>query len=226
MTDHDPSQSGSADDGDERALALRYAPPAERAALSALLALDARLAGILQTTREVLIGQMRLTWWHEALVALDRAAPPAEPVLESLARYVLPHVSGATLSTLVEGWEALLDPVLDDTTLQTHAECRGDALFTAMAARCDLAGPFVAPAGRGWALADIAHHLSDERLRARARAMARAELHIALEARWPARARAIGALAHLAAMDVADHPRPSGHPARAARLLWHRLSGR
>lgn len=219
------------DDGDgakagERALALRYASPGDRAALSALLALDARLGAILQTTREPLIGQMRLTWWHEALVALDAAPPPAEPVLQALAREVLPRVTGAGLSVLVEGWEVLLEAELDEAALRTHATMRGGTLFVAMAAVCDVDMPFIAPAGQGWALADLAGHLSDPRLKSAARGIAKEALREACAARWPTRVRALGALTHLAALDVQDNTRPPGHPARAARLLWHRISGR
>ena len=43
-------------------LAMTYAPATKRPALEALFALDDTLAGILRTTREPLVGQMRLTW--------------------------------------------------------------------------------------------------------------------------------------------------------------------
>lgn len=68
----------------ERALAVRYAPLDAQPGMAALLALDERLGAILRSTREPLIGQMRLTWWHEALAALDTASAPAEPLLSTL----------------------------------------------------------------------------------------------------------------------------------------------
>jgi phytoene synthase len=51
----------------ERALALSYAPASTRPGLEALFALDTALGTILKTTREPIVGQMRLTWWYEAL---------------------------------------------------------------------------------------------------------------------------------------------------------------
>uniref|UniRef100_UPI0034A01D0A squalene/phytoene synthase family protein n=1 Tax=Sphingomonas bacterium TaxID=1895847 RepID=UPI0034A01D0A len=60
----------------ERALVLSYAPADRRAGLAALLALDATLARIVWSARDPLIGQMRLTWWHGALSALDEGVVP------------------------------------------------------------------------------------------------------------------------------------------------------
>lgn len=211
---------------EERALALRYAPASARDGLAALLALDARLGAILRTTREPLIGQMRLTWWHQALVALDHAPPPAEPMLQRLADLVVPDVAGAQLAMMVEGWEVLLDPELDGAALQSHGDLRGGALFGAMATLCNSAVPQLALAGRGWALADLSRHVRDPRLAPMARHLAQDALRAAMIDRWPTRARAIGALTRMARMDIQDRARPPGHPARAARLLWHRLSGR
>jgi 15-cis-phytoene synthase len=205
----------------ERKLALSYAPADRRAGLEALLALDGTLGGILRTTREPLVGQMRLTWWADALAALDDRPPPAQPVLEALARDVLPHgVTGAELAGMVDGWEALLDEPAD---LSTHAAARGGRLFAA-AARV-LAGEApgvasVAAAGEGWALADLAGNLSDAGEAARARAAA-AERLAAGPRRWPGRLRALGALALLARM-----PGEPGSPRRVGRLAWHRLTGR
>jgi phytoene synthase len=64
----------------ERALAIGYAPADRRAGLATLFALDARLGDILRTTREPMVGQMRLTWWHAALSGLGQDPPRAEPV--------------------------------------------------------------------------------------------------------------------------------------------------
>uniref|UniRef100_UPI0035CB8D7D squalene/phytoene synthase family protein n=1 Tax=uncultured Sphingomonas sp. TaxID=158754 RepID=UPI0035CB8D7D len=148
----------------ERDLAIGYAPVAARAALVALFALDDTLAQILRTTRDPLVGQMRLTWWHGALSALDTAAPPAQPVLQALATTVLPHgVTGEHLAGMIDGWEALLEPEpLNDAALSGHARARGGLLFGA-ASRvlgCAAADP-VAAAGEGWALADLARHVRD-----------------------------------------------------------------
>jgi len=190
----------------ERRVALSYAPAGMRAGLAALLDLDATLAGIVRTTREPLVGQMRLTWWHEALVALDTAPPPAEPVLTALAEQVVRHgVRGEQAARVVEGWEALLDP-LDEAAVDRAAE-RGVVLFGAMAALLREDVPD-GGAGRGWAYADLSRHLSDPGIAVHARIRAREELDQALARRWPAGVRVLGALALLARDDVADRASP------------------
>src|SRR5258706_11816229 len=95
----------------ERGVVLGYARPATQPALRALFALDDALAQLLRTTREPMVGQMRLTWWHEALTRLDASPPPAEPVLQCLARDVLPRgVTGCGLAGMIDAWEELLEP--------------------------------------------------------------------------------------------------------------------
>ena len=209
----------------ERALILSYAPPAARPGLAALLALDDVLGNILRTTREPALGEIRLTWWRDRLAALDSAPPPAEPALEAVARDVLPHgVTGAALSIMAEGWAPLLGPELDKPTLERFAERRGGVLFAA--AGCVLgSGDALDPAGRGWALADLARNLSDPAAAKAARELARPLLDQALAARWSRAGRPLGALAHLARLDLAGERRV-GAPRRVGRLLWHRLTGR
>jgi len=216
----------------ERHLSLTYAPPDRRAALAALLALDDTLAQILRTTREPLVGQMRLTWWHAALCALDTAPPPAQPVLQALAAEVLPRgVSGAALAGMIDGWEILLEPdPLDDAAIDAFATARGATLFeSAGVVLGAAAGDPLAEAGRGWALADLALHSRDALAGVRPRALATGALDAATKARWSVSARALGALAHGARMTLAVAPgeavRP-GAPGRVARLAFHRLTGR
>ncbi|THD36529.1 MAG: hypothetical protein E7773_05815 [Sphingomonas sp.] len=206
-----------------RTLALSYAPADRRAALEALFALDAALGQVLRTTREPMVGQMRLAWWREALVRLDGAPAPGEPVLQALAADALPRgASGRVLAGMVDGWEPLLGTI-DDAALADHARLRGGILF-AQASAVLGAGARDAfdDAGRGWALGDLAAHLSDPALAARARDMAAPLLAQATRRRWSRNARALGALAHAARMDLSG---PAA-PWRVARLGWHRLTGR
>jgi phytoene synthase len=206
----------------ERALALSYAVRGRDAA-AALLALDDRLAAILRRTREPLVGQMRLTWWREALERLDAAPPPAEPVLAALAAEALPRgVRGADLVPIIEGWEALLDDPLDAGAIERHA-IRGRALFEGIARAIGASGDPIVPAGEGWALADLARHLTDPDARRSAADLARARLRTALARRWSRAGRPLGALAHLARLDLAGRERS---PRRVWRMLVHRLTGR
>ena len=216
----------------ELQLALRYAQQSAFPAIHALFALDAALARILRTTREPIVGQMRLTWWHDSLTRLDSAAPPAEPLLQALARDVVPRgITGARLAGMIDGWEELLDgEPLDDAAMMHHAGARGAALFT-MAG--DLVGARdtdpVALAGAGWALADLGRHVTDRAAAARSLDLAAAPLAEATRLRWSRAARPLGALAQIARMNLAvplDRPLPIGAPGRVARLLLHRLRGR
>ena len=215
----------------EIALALSYAPAESRTALAALLALDDALAQVLRTTLEPAIGQMRLVWWRDRLAALDAGASPAEPVLQALGAHALPRgVRGAELALLAEAWEAFAfaDP-LDMRALEVFADERGGRLFALAACVLDTDAARAREAGRGWALADLARHLRGDQLAGAACDAAAGALRALQGKPWPRRARALGALAHLARMDLAlpvDAPIPHGAPRRVARLLWHRLSGR
>jgi phytoene synthase len=86
------------------------------------------------------------------------------------------------------------------------------------------AGDPVAAAGEGWALADLAGKLSDPQEAAAARGAAEVALAQACAARWSRNGRALGAMAHLARMDLAGVA--PGSPRRMLRALWHRMTGR
>ena len=205
-----------------REIVLAMTPRAARAALAALFALDARLGAILASTSQPILGQMRLAWWREALERLDRAPPPAEPVLAELAAYVLPTgVRGAALARMADGWEALLTAgdAPDEAALTRFAEDRGGALFSA-ASEVLGAAP-LADAGQGWALADLVD--SSGATGARARAMAVERPHAAFRGIVPRRARPLGTLALLAAMALRARPRPLRD---ATSLIGFRLTGR
>lgn len=190
----------------ERELVLSYAPVAARAGLAALLALDDRLGGIVATTTEPVIGQMRLTWWFEALERLDTAPPPAEPLLQALAAAVLPAgVRGAELAGMIDGWEPLLTEPAPDSA--ACARERGGRLFAAAARVLGEADARIEPLGAAWA--SVQQGAAMEHLFARP---------------WPRALRPLGALALLAASDLAGG-RP-GSPGRVTRLFWHRLTGR
>lgn len=216
----------------ERALALSYAARGARDGLAALFSLDYTLAQILRTTREPLVGQMRLTWWHEALTALDTVPAPAQPVLQALAAEVLPcGVSGLQLSGMIDGWEALLeaDPI-DDAALLLHAKERGTALFAAagLLLGCGRDDP-LAEAGAAWALIDLARHVRDVGVARRAVVLAEGSIATATSRKWSRGGRALGALAQIARMDSVaplDLPIARGAPRRVARMALHRITGR
>jgi len=204
-------------------LASSYAPDRARGALEALLALDTALGNVLRTTREPLVGQMRLAWWREALQGLDASGAPAEPVLQALTSAVLPlGITGHVLSGMVDAWEPLLG---DGSTgsVDDHARLRGRALFALAGVALGAASDDpVEDAGEGWALADLAVNLSDPALASRARERAAAMLAQARRPRWSRKGRALGALAL-----IADR-RLNGpiSPIFVLRLARFRLTGR
>jgi phytoene synthase len=211
----------------EQALAVGYAPASARDGFAALLDLDHQLASILQSTTEPMIGQMRLTWWYEALEKLDREAAPGHPVLQRLAASVLPGgVRGADLAPMIEGWEALLDDgePLEDERIARHADARGGVLFASIGRLLGQSG--LEPLGAGWAKADLAQHVSDEAARARIGAAALSELNAVLAPKSPKPVRGVSGLAVLARESLRHPYRLPGHPIRAARLAWHGVMGR
>lgn len=214
----------------EQQLAIAYAVHTARESLATLFAIDERLGGIVARTRETTIGLMRLVWWRDALAALDSTPPPAEPLLAAAAALRPDRISGAELSTMVEGWEALLDdPALDVATLEIHARARGARLFTLAGRVLGVEALRLSDAGEGWALVDLARHLSDAGQSDRILEAARAPLERAAAGHWPRRLRPLGMLTVLAQGDVrrgADALKPIGSRGRMLRVLAHQLTGR
>lgn len=209
----------------ERLLILSYAPDEGRSGCAALLALDDALALLMRTTSEPALGQLRLAWWRESLAKLDDAPAPAQPVLTALEQDVVcAGVSGASLVPIVHGWETLVEEErLDQDAFQRFAAGRG-TLFTLAGALMNAeTGDPLTEAGQGWALADLAANLTGPEEAQTARDLARPLLAYAAARRWSRNGRALGAMAHLARMELEDRDGPAR---RVSRLLWHRLSGR
>lgn len=175
-----------------------YAPAPVRPALFALFALDLELANIVATTTEPMIGEIRLAWWRDALVALDTAPPPAQPLLQALAAHALPRgITGADLAGLEDRWLGLIG---SDDVPDSHI-AGGGHLF-ALAARLLGGDPALGDIlGQAWAAgqgADLP--------------------------RIPAALRPLLGLMRLAARDAAraraaTPPEPRGSPGRQLRLL-------
>jgi 15-cis-phytoene synthase len=145
-------------------LALAYAPSAARPVWLGVLALDARLAGVVRDAREPLIGQIRLAWWRERLAEEAKSWPVGEPLLALLRGWEGTH---GPLGEMVDGWEIMLgEPPLEKESLLAAAEGRAAGLA---AAAVRLGFPerreAVRYMGRRWALADFLANLSDPRER-------------------------------------------------------------
>lgn len=150
-----------------RRLALSYASASTRAPMLAFLALDLRLAGIVRSSHEPMLAQLRLAWWREQLGSDGTGWPEGEPLLTALRSWNGGH--GALLP-LVDAWEGMTGPApLPAAVFERLAEARGRA-FTAIGKDEGALRP-----GRNWALVDLAFHLSHPEERAAAFALARAQ---------------------------------------------------
>jgi 15-cis-phytoene synthase len=211
-----------------RELVLAYVPVHKRRALAALFSLDDTLAAIPRSTTEPVLGQMRLLWWREALVRLDVEAPAAEPVLQALAVEALPlGITGSALSRMVDGWEVLIEASqLGEAALIVFGEGRGRLFDLAGVALGAVGSDPLHLAGPGWALADLGQHLRDQHETELAMEIAKSRLDAAMRVRWSRNARALGALTHLARMEIDPNWARSSAFSKTGRLLWHRLTGR
>jgi 15-cis-phytoene synthase len=215
----------------DRTLALTYVPAERRPALAALWRLDAALGAALAGGREPLISQIKLAWWRDSLAKLDQAPPPAEPVLQEVARHILPRgIKGSQLARMEEGWAILLgSEALSASDLDNYSGSRGALLFRHSSQLLGIQmNARVKRAGEGWALADLARHSNEVDARAALEA-ARERLSDVAEQRWPKSLRPLGMLAMLARRDVErglGSAEPQGTPGRMIRMLRHRLTGR
>src|SRR3546814_11410955 len=115
------------------------------------------MAEIIRSTSEPMIGQMRLTWWHEALTKDPKAGGSGEPLMAALRRQVIPLSGGESLLSIIDGWEVLLQPLpLSDSQLVAFAEQRGGGLFRVWSALAGGGTSWLAQAGIGWAFWDCA----------------------------------------------------------------------
>lgn len=173
-------------------------------------AYDARLADIVRTTREPLVGQMRLTWWHEVLSDESGVKGRGDPLVDALRNDAGIMAARDNLLAMIDGWEVLLDPLpLDAEALQVFAKGRGGGLFAAMG------GSARSAAGPLWALWDLSGHIGDPVTAERAVKVAQSYLPVDQESVKPLRLAA-----GLARHDIA---RGQAGPSEMTPRLYARL---
>lgn len=209
----------------DQALALQLAPPTYRPALTALLALDGRLAQILRAAKSPMTAQLKLTWWRDALARLDDDPVAGEPILQAIATDVVATgVRGVALAEIAEGWMALLaEDFATAAVLDEYAALRGGGLFSAAArAFGGVADDQVVEAGKLWALADLAGHVSGLEVVNTVRIPMVLALKAAFVRRWSRCFRPIGTLSLLCMFEL-DH---GSRLSNLVRLTRFRLIGR
>jgi 15-cis-phytoene synthase len=216
--------------GADRALALSHVPAPDRDALSALFVIDAAMGDVVRTTREPMLGPIRLAWWRERLEEIDGGVPaPPEPRLQAVERELVPRgVTGRDLAALEAGWLRLFDPFPWTVETSEAIWFRGNLLFGLGARILGRPDERIQAAGGLWALVDAARHCSDADSRVTLIEQARTFARGLGGSRLPSALRPLSVLAALAIRDV-KHGEPfeaEGTPGRAAAMLGHRLIGR
>lgn len=153
-------------------LALAYAGARARGPWRTLLVLDARLAGVVRAAREPVLAQIRLAWWRDRFASDPASWPIGEPLLAELAAW---PAGTHRLTGLVDGWETLLgEPPLSTATFRQFAEGRAAAI-AALAEALGIGVDAKAQAmAAGWAIGDLAAHLTQPDERDSAAALVRA----------------------------------------------------
>jgi phytoene synthase len=145
----------------DRWLASRFiADAAARADVIALYAFNHELARVSETVREPLMGEIRLTWWSEAVGEIFAGgAARRHPVVDALAVAVgRRNLARAPLDAMVEARFSDLDPesLADDAALEAYIDATAGAVMAlAVAATAGVEAHAARPAARAWGLAGL-----------------------------------------------------------------------
>ena len=216
--------------GADLGLALTYVPLPDRGAIAALFAIDCAMGDVVRTTKEPMLGPIRLAWWRERLEELDQSGgAPAEPRLQAVERELLARgVAGRDLAGLESGWLRLFDPFPWTAETSEAIWVRGNLLFGLGARLLGGSDERIQAAGGLWALVDAARHCSDGESRRMLLEQACKFGRALGRARFSPPLRSLSMLAALAVRDCrrGEPFEPEGTPARAVTMLRHRVGGR
>ena len=216
--------------GADLGLALTYVPLRNRGALAALFAIDRAMGDVVRTTKEPMLGPIRLAWWREQLEELDETRlAPAEPRLQAVERELLPRrIQGHDIASLEGGWLRLFDPFPWGIETSEAIWLRGNVLFGLGARILGQASEQIQSAGGLWALVDVARHCSDSGSRELLLRQAQAFAQGLAGTSFVSKLRPLSMLTALAMRDCkrGEPFETEGAPRRVAAMLRHRLSGR
>lgn len=210
-------------------LIAAYAKSVDRDRYALLFALDARFADVVRSTTEILIGQMRLTWWRDILTMPASDRPVGEPLVAQISLVEDRGRNLAPLMALLDGWEAMLDDFpWDDRQFDHYAASRGEGYFAFAAGGEKALTPVQIQYSRAWALWDLARHCSDRTMRTAAFDRCMAIVNGQSQPKFDRSGRPLSILCHLMARDVKKRQLADDlyNPASAARIIWHGIAGR
>ena len=213
----------------DRDLVRLYWPVKLRPAFDALFDIDSAMADVVRTTKQPMVGQIRLAWWRERLEELGSAGAPAEPRLQAVERELLSRgIEGAEVAALEVGWAALLEDFPWHLSTIDAVRARGRVLFAIGGVLLGADSEELRAAGGVWAVVDCARHCSDRESRRTLLREAKLLTEPMMGLRYPAAARPLSMLGALAIHDIGSgfEMEPEATPKRAARLLTHRMTGR
>ena len=123
----------AAKDGDEdRYLAALLSLRDVRADLIALAAFSGEIARIPLLVKEPMMGEMRLQWWRDALIALQQGETTGNPVADAFGAAMVRHAlpPGLVLGLLdARAFDLYPDPMPDEQTFRAYLAKTEGALF-------------------------------------------------------------------------------------------------
>ncbi|MGB8812733.1 MAG: squalene/phytoene synthase family protein [Paracoccaceae bacterium] len=145
----------------DRFAAAMAAPPAARAKLLPLYALNIEVARAPWMTKEPMVAEMRLQWWRDAIEDAAKGRPRAHEIMAPLAQVIRDaDLPPDTLDRLIDArrWDIYQDPFADEAALDAYLADTGGGLMW-LAARAlgapDSAEPVAMQAGYAMALASF-----------------------------------------------------------------------
>ena len=207
---------------------------AMRSDVLAVLALDAELARVRAVVSEALLGEIRLTWWQEALDEIREQRPVRRhPTVQALARAIQTRdLSAVLLSSLIEARiEDLGGAVFDDPAkAMAHIDHTSVALsaliLQILSPSTDLHSVQAVSRAYGLARLRLAGRLTPELAVDWAPQRIRDDLALGAQALKAVPVAAFPAIAHCALTKSLAKGREPGPLAKRALIFWASLTGR
>ncbi|GAB5489432.1 MAG: hypothetical protein Pars2KO_30020 [Parasphingorhabdus sp.] len=208
-------------------LILSYAKAQDRPRIGFLFAFDLRLAEIIRSTSEPMIGQIRLAWWRDILNQPVQDRLEGEPLVSTFNILEREGLSNKNLQRIIDGWETMLEDFpWDDRQFDVYAENRGNGYFGFALNQLEISDE-MASISKLWALWDFARHCSDPDMREQAIKLCRAISNELQAPNFDRNGRPLSILCKLAMRDVKSEQLSETlyRPSTAAKIIWHGVSG-